>query len=197
MEPTHLLSEYSVRPQDNSRVIAALAAAVPNENTLGLFRTELGRLNRITWLRSLRQEVQSKIDDLPGIPVELSGSVFHATTTRLTLGLGPNFPEGRNVYELRRYRAAPGDAATFLDRYREIASLRDTFSLCSGFWIAQSPGFDELIHLWPYRDLEERRKSREAAGANPVMGKYALSAVTLLTEQNAEILVPVGMQKFR
>src|SRR5437870_3701300 len=94
------------------------------------------------------------------------------------------------IYEIRTYRIAPGSLAEVEKRFGEGYEFRKKYSELTAFLHTEIGPLNEIVHIWPYRDLDQRMKIRDEArqkGVWPPPG----GADRLLTQEN-KILLPAS-----
>ena len=67
---------------------------------------------------------------------------------------------------------------------------REKYSKIVGLWQTEAGQLNEAVHLWAYRDLNERAAVRAKALADPEWQAYIGRSAPLLVQQNAVVLVP-------
>ena len=77
-----------------------------------------------------------------------------------------------NVYELRIYRTVLGGAQQYGKNFKEVQAAREKYSPIWGAWTGEFPQPNEWIHLWRYKNLEERFKARGDAMKDPAWQAY-------------------------
>ena len=92
------------------------------------------------------------------------------------------------IYEFRTYDIRPGFLAVFERRYSELYLEKPRkYSELFAFWHAEIGPLNQVIHAWPYKDMEERARIREAAMKEkawpPAIGEFIAS-------QRTDIFVP-------
>jgi NIPSNAP len=93
------------------------------------------------------------------------------------------------IYELRTYSLRTGAVPEFLDRFAKRKPLREKHSKLGAMWHTEFGPLNQVVHAWPYEDLAERTRVRDA------MAKDAeLSALPggrdLIVSQEADIMIP-------
>jgi len=68
--------------------------------------------------------------------------------------------------------------------------VREKYSRIVGLWQTEAGQLNEAVHLWAYRDLNERAAVRAKALADPEWQAYLGKSLPLLVDQKAIILVP-------
>ena len=67
------------------------------------------------------------------------------------------------IYEMRTYDLKPQSQAEVEKRFGEAYEKRKKYSELAAFWHTEIGPLNQIIHVWPYKDLEERNKIRAAA----------------------------------
>lgn len=79
------------------------------------------------------------------------------------------------VYELRTYTLKPGSQPVVAKNAGEVArAIRgDDYGKLEGYWLTEIGPLNQVMHLWSYDNLEERRRLRsELAKNQDWTGKY-------------------------
>jgi hypothetical protein len=95
-----------------------------------------------------------------------------------------------NVYELRWYRAYPGRLGEWLDLARGVLPTREKYSRNVGYWQTEVSQLNEAVHLWVYKDLNERAAVRAKVMHDPEWQAFLGKALPLLQQQDALIMTP-------
>jgi hypothetical protein len=94
------------------------------------------------------------------------------------------------IYEVRTYNVRPGTLPEVEKRYAEAYEKRKQFSELAAFWHTEIGPLNQIIHIWPYKDLAERERIRgEAVKAKvwpPNIGEFLL-------EQRTDIMIPFAI----
>ena len=67
------------------------------------------------------------------------------------------------IYEVRTYDLKPHTQAEVEKRFGEAYEKRKKYSEMAAFWHTEIGPLNQIIHVWPYKDLEERDRIRAAA----------------------------------
>ena len=67
------------------------------------------------------------------------------------------------IYEFRTYTLQPRTLPEFLKRFGEALPKRLEFSPLAAFWYTEIGPLNQVIHVWPYKDLNERDHIRAEA----------------------------------
>ena len=63
------------------------------------------------------------------------------------------------IFEIRTYRLKPGSLAEAEKRFGEAYEIRKKHSELAAFWHTEIGPLNEIVHVWPYQNLEERARS--------------------------------------
>jgi hypothetical protein len=97
-----------------------------------------------------------------------------------------------NLYELRIYRTVLGGAAQYAENFKAVRKARDKYSPIWGAWTGEFPQPNEWIHLWRYKNLQERFEARAAAMKDPEWQAYLAKGPPLLAEMHSTLLIPTN-----
>ncbi|MEC8461999.1 MAG: NIPSNAP family protein, partial [Pseudomonadota bacterium] len=64
------------------------------------------------------------------------------------------------IYETRTYRLKPRGVPEFIDKFGKAYKNRQSLSKISAFFYTEIGPLNEVIHIWPYKNAEERDKKR-------------------------------------
>ena len=94
------------------------------------------------------------------------------------------------IYEVRTYNIRPGSLPEVEKRYAEAYEKRKKFSELAAFWHTEIGPLNQIIHVWPYKDLAERERIRadavKAKAWPPNIGEFLL-------EQRTDIMIPFAI----
>lgn len=65
------------------------------------------------------------------------------------------------IVEMRIYTLKPGSTAQVLDRIERALPERQTLSPLAAMWYTDVGRLDQIVHLWPFKDLAERTSVRD------------------------------------
>ena len=105
------------------------------------------------------------------------------------LPLKPPASEG-NVYELRTYRAPVGRVGEWLANFKGIMPVREKYSKNVGLWQTEAGQLNEAVHLWAYRDLNDRAAVRAKVVQDPEWQAFLGKGAGLLLEMKSIVLNP-------
>ena len=98
------------------------------------------------------------------------------------------------IYEVRTYTLRPGTLAEFEERYQRRLPSRERHSKLGAFWHTEFGPLNQVIHVYPYDDLQHRTRVRAAMtqdaerNAMPGGGEF-------IAEQQAEIVIPAPFMR--
>jgi len=91
------------------------------------------------------------------------------------------------IYEIRTYQIAPRSLAEVEKRFGEAYEYRKKYSELFAFWHTEIGPLNEIVHVWPYKDLAERERIRGEAAKDP---KWNPGIQEFIREMRSEIIVP-------
>ncbi|MCZ6867458.1 MAG: NIPSNAP family protein [Dehalococcoidia bacterium] len=96
------------------------------------------------------------------------------------------------IYEVRTYSIKPGGVAEFEKRFGEALPHRTKYSPLGAFWHTEIGPLNEVIHVWPYEDLEARTRIREEAAKDP---HWPPDAAELELDTRSDIFIPAPFMR--
>ena len=102
-----------------------------------------------------------------------------------------------NVYELRWYRAHVGRTGEWLALFKDILAFRDKFTRRVGLWQTEAGQLNEVVHMWVYRDLNDRAAARAKMAQEPEWQTFLAKAMPLLANMQAIVLTPAAFSPMR
>ena len=104
------------------------------------------------------------------------------------------------IYEMRTYDLKPRSLPEVLKRFGEgYESTRKKFSPLAAFWYTEIGPLNQIIHVWPYKDVAERGRIRAeaiaAGGWPPKIGEFIVSMKSeiFVPWENSPLLEPGNM----
>ncbi len=93
------------------------------------------------------------------------------------------------IYEVRTYQLKPRGVPEFVDLFGKAYEKRRALSRLAGFFYTDIGPLNEVIHIWPFKDPNERVKKRARAASEK---KYAWPPMVkhLVEQMKAEIFIP-------
>jgi len=98
------------------------------------------------------------------------------------------------IYEVRIYTLRPGTLAEFEERYEKRLPLREKHSKLGAFWHTEFGPLNQVIHVYPYDDLQHRTRVR-AAMAQDAERNALPGGQDLIVAQEAEIMNPAPFMR--
>jgi hypothetical protein len=102
-----------------------------------------------------------------------------------------------NVYELRWYRAHVGRAAEWLEMFRAVLPTRDKYTRRVGLWQTEAGQLNEAVHMWVYKDLNDRAAARARMATDPAWQAFVAKSPALLQNMQSIVLIPVPHSPMR
>ena len=91
------------------------------------------------------------------------------------------------IYEMRTYDLKPRTQAEFEKRFGEAYEKRKNYSPLAAFWHTEIGPLNQVIHVWPYKDIEERNRIRAAAAKD---GIWPPPTTEFIDNMRSEIFMP-------
>jgi len=95
-----------------------------------------------------------------------------------------------NIYELRWYRSQVGRLGEWLNLAKGVLPSREKYSRNVCYWQTEAGQLNEAVHLWVYKDLNERAAARSKALADPDWQAFLGKALPLLVSMQSTVLIP-------
>src|SRR6266568_4611412 len=93
------------------------------------------------------------------------------------------------IYEVRTYTLRPGTVAEFEERFARRLPLRETHSKLGAFWHTEFGPLNQVVHVYPYDDLNQRTAVRTAMAQDSALAQLP-GGQDLIVEQQTEIVNP-------
>jgi len=90
------------------------------------------------------------------------------------------------IYEFRTYTLIPGGVPKALELFEAGYGHRRKYSELTAFWFTEVGALNQIIHVWPYENMEHRTEVRSAAAKDPNWPP-AFSKFSLVVDQKAEV----------
>jgi hypothetical protein len=98
------------------------------------------------------------------------------------------------IYEVRTYTLRPGAVGEFETRFAKRKPLREKHSKLGAFWHAEVGALNQVIHVWPYEDLQQRMAVRNAMAKDTELQQVP-GGRDLIVAQQSEIMVPAPFMR--
>jgi hypothetical protein len=168
----------------------------------GFWSTEFGTLNQLVHLWSYadlneREKLRTALGKNERWRVEYAPQIrplMLAQENKILTAELPLTPpaDTGNIYELRWYRTQPGRAGEWLEHFKAIMPTRDKYTRRVGLWQTQAGQLNEVVHMWAYRDLNDRADARAKLGQDPAWQAFLGKAMPLLAHMQAIVLNPAS-----
>ena len=93
------------------------------------------------------------------------------------------------IIEMRTYVLKPGTVPAFMERFAEGLTARLQFSKLGGIWHSEVGTLNQVIHVWPYENFEDRERIGQAARKT---GKWPPNTHEFILFQENKILQPAA-----
>jgi hypothetical protein len=98
------------------------------------------------------------------------------------------------IYEVRTYTLRPGTLDEFEQRYERRLPSRLKHSPLGAFWHTEFGPLNQVVHVYPYDDLQHRTRVRAAMAADRERNAMP-GGQDLIAAQEAEIVIPAPFMK--
>jgi hypothetical protein len=66
------------------------------------------------------------------------------------------------IYEMRTYQLKVGTVQTYVKQFHEKGlPIVSKYCTLVGYWVVESGLLNRVVHVWSFKDMEDRRRSRE------------------------------------
>jgi hypothetical protein len=103
------------------------------------------------------------------------------------------------IVEQRTYTLRPGKVPEWMEIYqREGYELQvRILGRMVGYFSTELGTLNQVVHLWAYDDLEDRRRRREVLQAQPEWQALLQKLLPLVREMESKILIPAPFSPIR
>jgi len=91
------------------------------------------------------------------------------------------------IYEVRTYTLKPGSVPEVEKRFAEVLPHREKYSRLGAFWHTELGPLNQIIHVWPYENLQHRMEARTQAMKDP---NWPPKVGEFILDMESEIFVP-------
>ena len=91
------------------------------------------------------------------------------------------------IYEVRTYQLKPGTVPECEKRFAEVLSHREKYSPMGAFWHTELGPLNQIIHVWPYENLQQRTELRAQAMKDP---NWPPKVGEFIVNMESEIFIP-------
>ncbi len=192
---------YTLQPGSVAQFEENFANALPSRekySKLGAFwHTEIGPLNQVihVWpYESVeeRNEIRAEAGKDPDWPPKNPPEMYVSMSSDIYIPAPFMRPMGGdqalgNIYEMRIYHYKTGSMPEVIKRWGDAIPHREEFSPCAGAMYSDLGSLNKWMHIWPYKDMEDRNRIRTEASKTehwpPPTREFLLS-------QESKMLVP-------
>ena len=96
------------------------------------------------------------------------------------------------LYEMRTETLVPGAVPEYEERFGQVLPHRQKYSPLGAFWHTEIGTLNQVIHVWPYEDLQERARVRDEAARDPY---WPAQADDLVLDTQVEIMTPAPFMR--
>ena len=93
------------------------------------------------------------------------------------------------IYEFRTYQIKAGSLPNVLEKFDEKIEGRNEISKIGAFWYTEIGQLNQIIHVWPYENIDHRNKSRKEAVEKNL---WPPDTSNYMVKMNSEIWNPVS-----
>jgi hypothetical protein len=166
----------------------------------GFWYTEFGTLNQVVHLwtfeslnerERLRAELAKSEEWTKGYIPQIRPMLLAQENKILSAALPLQPPtDTGNVYELRWYRTHVGKTGEWIQHFKEVMPTREKHMRRVGLWQTEIAQLNEVVHMWVYRDLNERAAARAKLAQEPAWQAFLPKSAPLLAHMQAIVLYP-------
>ena len=98
------------------------------------------------------------------------------------------------IYEVRTYTLKTGAVAEFEERFAKRKPVREKHSKLGAFWHTDFGPLNQVVHAWPYDDLQHRTAVREAMAKDAELNAIP-GGRDLIVAQEADIMIPAPFMR--
>jgi hypothetical protein len=193
---------YTLKPGGVPQFEQNFAEALPHRekySKLGAFwHTDIGPLNQVIHVWPYehlgeRTEIRAEAANDPNWPPQSDGLILNMeseifTPAEFMRPLGGHQHLG-GIYEMRIYTYQPGTMGEVLKRWSAAIPHREEYSPLAAGMSSELGGLNKWMHVWPYKDLDERNKIRAEASSNP---HWPPPTREFLVRQENKICIPAS-----
>ena len=194
---------YTLKPGSVAQFEENFAKALPHREKYsklgGFWHTEVGPLNQVIHIwpyddLNQRAEIRAEAVKDPNWPPRNDPDMYVSQESEIFTPAPFMRPMGGdqalgNIYEMRLYTYKTGSMPEVLKRWAAAIPHREEYSPLAAGMYSELGGLNKWMHVWPYKDLEERNRIRAEAGKNP---NWPPPTREFLLRQENKMLVPAA-----
>lgn len=191
-------------PEFEKRFGDALPAREKFSKLTALWRTEVGPLNEIThvWtydnldhrLETRTAAVKAGVWPPPTSDLIVSMNSEIYIPAPFSPPLTPR--EVGPLFEIRTYTLAPGALPGMMERWAAKIDERVKLSPLVGAWYSELGGLNKWVHIWAYKDANERQRIRAEAVARGIWPPGGAASGLVLKQEN-KLVLPAACSPLR
>ncbi len=193
---------YDLKPGAVAQAEDAFAEALPHREKYSpiaaFWHTEIGPLNQIIHVWGYenieeRNRIRGEAGKDPNWPPKITpGNILNMNAeiwnpAPFMRPMGGDQALG-DIYEMRVYTYENGSMPELLRRWEESLPYREEFSPLAAGMFTEFGDLNKWMHVWPYKDLNDRAEIRAAASKIPQWPSGAPGRV----KQETKIMVPAS-----
>jgi addiction module HigA family antidote len=186
------------------RFAEALPARVKLSPLAAFWHTEVGPLNRVIQVWSYesfdqRTRVRAEATKLDGWPPNTREFVVaQQRNIYLPATFSPPLEPRQlgNLYEIRTYTFKPGGIPATIERWSSQIAERTKFSPLVGAWYSEIGALHKWVHIWAYKDANERFRIREEARSKGYWPPRGGQPGMMIKQENM-LVVPASFSPLR
>jgi hypothetical protein len=125
----------------------------------------------------------------PRLPAVPAGVALERRERQWLREVSPHrMPADLTTFELRTYDARTGQGEHFVELMLAALPIRQRYSPNCGVWTSLSGRQEQVLHMWGYRDLDERNRVRAALREDAEWSDYTATILPMLQVLNSTIL---------
>ena len=194
---------YTLKPGNVAQFEENFAKALPHRekySKLGAFwHTDIGPLNQVihVWpYESMdeRNQIRAEASKDPNWPPQNDPDMYVKQESEIWNPAPFMRPMGGdqalgNIYEMRIYTYRTGSMAEVIKRWAEAVPHGEEYSPLAAAMSSELGGLNKWMHVWPYKDLEDRNRVRAEATKSP---HWPPPTREFLLAQENKMLVPAS-----
>ena len=194
---------YNLKPGSVAEFEENFGKALPARekySKLGAFwHTDFGPLNQVihVWpYESIeeRNEIRAEAAKDPDWPPKNSPDVYVNMESEIFTPAPFMRPMGGDqalgsIYEMRSYTYQPGSMPEVVKRWEAAIPYREEYSPLAAGMYSEIGGLNKWVHIWPYKDLNQRAEVRAEALKNP---NWPPPTREFLVKQENKLLTPAA-----
>ena len=99
------------------------------------------------------------------------------------------------IYDMRTYILKPGSMAAVQAIYEKSLPVRGKYSQVGAFFRSEIGTLNQLVHIWPYDDLDHMERARAEASADPSGLWPPPGLMDYIVSMESDLLRPLSFMK--